>query len=39
MRRYNDGYDACSGGGSSNFDTSDRTDGCFDKGYENGSTI
>src|SRR5215203_2848029 len=36
MRGYNDGYDACSGGGSNNFDTSDRTDGCFDEGYKDG---
>jgi hypothetical protein len=35
MRGYNDGYDACSNN-SGNSDSGDRTDGCFDEGYEDG---
>ena len=35
MRGYNDGYDACSND-SSNSDSADSTDGCFDVGYEDG---
>ena len=34
MDGYDDGYDDCSDSGSSNFDTHEGTDGCFDEGYE-----
>jgi hypothetical protein len=35
MRGYNDGYDVCSND-SNNSELGDGTEGCFDKGYEDG---